>query len=107
MLAVLYILTAKAGLLLATLAGPITIVWPPAGFALAALLLGGLRLWPGLALGAALLNASLGLPLITTGGIGLGNTLEAVLAVLLLRRLAFRPAMDRLQDVGALLSRQP
>src|SRR5262249_12469877 len=75
-LAVLYILTARAGLQLATVGAPVTLVWPPSGLALAALLLGGLRLWPGLALGATLANASAGLTLLTAGGIGAGNTLE-------------------------------
>ncbi|HZS87040.1 MAG TPA: MASE1 domain-containing protein [Chloroflexota bacterium] len=102
-LAVLYVLTARAGLRLATVAGPVTLVWPPAGLDLAALWLGGLRLWPGLALGVVLINVSTGGTLVSDVGIGLGNTLEAVLPVLLLRRVDFRPSLDRLRDVGALL----
>lgn len=60
-------------------------VWPPAGIALAALWLFGPELWPGIALGVGLLSLSTGLPLLPSLGIAAGNTLEAYLAVRLLR----------------------
>jgi signal transduction histidine kinase/integral membrane sensor domain MASE1 len=104
LLAVLYILVAKVGLLLATVGAQVTLVWPPTGLALAALLLGGLRLWPGVALGATLVNLSTGVSLATACGMGTGNTLEAVLAVLLLRRLDIQPSLQRLRDVVALVA---
>jgi len=56
-LAAVYFAAAKGGLLLATVGAQVTLVWPPTGLALAALLLGGPRLWPGVALGATLVNA--------------------------------------------------
>ena len=56
-LAAVYVAAAKGGLLLATEGAQVTLVWPPTGLALAALLLGGPRLWPGVALGATLMNA--------------------------------------------------
>jgi PAS domain S-box-containing protein len=78
--------------------------WPPAGLALAALLLLGIRYWPGIAIGAFLVNASAGIPLAGAAGIGVGNTLEAVVGALLLQRVArFRPSLDRLKDVLALV----
>ncbi|WP_324631060.1 MASE1 domain-containing protein [Phormidium sp. CCY1219] len=49
-----YILTAKLGLVLASLPGNVTAVWPPSGFSLAAVLLLGDRLWPGIFLGSFL-----------------------------------------------------
>src|SRR5439155_4947558 len=77
--------------------------WPPAGLALAALLLLGVRYWPGIAIGAFLVNASAGVPLAGAAGIGVGNTLEAVVGALLLQRVArFRPSLERLRDVLAL-----
>jgi PAS domain S-box-containing protein len=103
LLAALYFGAAKAGLLLATVGAQVTLAWPPTGIALTILLLGGLRLWPGVAIGAILVNASTGVPLATACGMGTGNTLEAVLAVLLLRRVEFHPSLDRLRDVFALL----
>lgn len=100
-----YVAAAKVGLSLAYENSSITAVWAPSGIALAALLLGGLRLWPAVALGAFLANAFIGgdLGVVTATGITIGNTLEAVVAVVLLRRVGFRPALDRVRDVAALV----
>src|SRR6267142_1736790 len=51
-----YFFTARFGLLLDAVSGFATLVWPPTGIALAALLLFGRRLWPGVLLGAACVN---------------------------------------------------
>jgi integral membrane sensor domain MASE1 len=56
LLAVVYFGVAKASLLLAIPPGYATPVWPPSGIGLAALLLFGNRLWPGIWVGAALVN---------------------------------------------------
>jgi signal transduction histidine kinase len=103
MLAVLYFAAAKLGLRFATVGAQVTFVWPPTGLALAALLLGGRRLWPGVALGAIAVNASTGVTVATACGMGLGNTLEALLGAGLLRRLAVEPSLARLRDVFALV----
>ena len=102
-LTAVYVAAAKGGLLLATVGAQVTLVWPPTGIALAALLLGGSRLWPGVALGATLVNASTGVPLATACGMGTGNTLEALVAAGLLRRLRVQPSLERLRDVAALV----
>jgi signal transduction histidine kinase/ActR/RegA family two-component response regulator len=78
-----------------------TLVWPPSGLALAGLLLLGRRLWPGIALGAFLVNAWMGAPPPVAVGIALGNTLEAVAAAWLLGRLEFSSALTRLRDASA------
>ncbi len=75
-------------------------VWPPSGIALAALLLWGHRLWPGVFIGAFVLNVvavdSLGAAL----AIATGNTLEAVFAALLINRFANgREAFERAKDI--------
>jgi len=99
-LAVIYFGTAKLGLLLSFVLGNNTLVWPPTGVALAALLLCGSHLWPGIALGAFLSSASSGVPLAVAWGVSAGNTLEALFAVFLLRRVVrFHNALERLQDV--------
>jgi integral membrane sensor domain MASE1 len=99
-LAVVYFGVAKLGLLLSLVLGNNTLVWPPTGIALAALLLLGPHLWPGVALGSFLAVASSGVPLTVAGGISVGNTLEALFAVFLLRRVVgFQNALERLQDV--------
>src|SRR5213595_3901049 len=57
-LAVVYFAAAKFGLSLAFATKQVTAVWPPTGIALAALLLFGWRLWPGVFLGALVANAT-------------------------------------------------
>jgi len=95
---------AKVGLSLAFETGSVTAVWPPTGIALAALVLWGYRIWPGVALGALLANSWTGVPLVAVLGITAGNTLEAFTGAYLLRRLAdFRPSLERVRDVVALV----
>src|SRR2546423_9037854 len=84
----LYFGCGKFGLSLATLNASASAVWPPTGLALAVLLLLGYRLWPGIFLGAFLVNITTQGGIATTLGIACGNTLEAVVAVWLLRRFA-------------------
>src|SRR3989442_2450418 len=96
---------AKLGLLAAVAQKVVSSAWPPSGVALATLLLLGLRYWPGIAVGALLLNWTAGVPAAGAAGIALGNTLEAVCAVSLLRRVAeFRPSLERLPDLVALVT---
>ena len=101
-LAVLYFLSARLGLRLEAISGVATPVWPPTGLSLAALLIFGPQVWPGVALGAFAANASVGEPLPIALAITIGNTLEALLGSYLLRRVAFHTALDRLRDVLAL-----
>jgi serine phosphatase RsbU (regulator of sigma subunit) len=103
LVALAYFGAAKLGLELAFGTPNVTAIWPPAGIALAALVLGGPRLWPGVALGAFLANVTTDVPLYTTAGITLGNTLEALAAAWLLRRGGFRPSMPRLADAFMLV----
>jgi PAS domain S-box-containing protein len=104
LLAVTYFAAAKLGLSLATMHGNVTLVWPPTGIALAALLRFGYGAWPGVALGALLINASTSVSLPTAAGIAAGNTLEAVVGVYLLHRVTrFRSSLERLQDVLGLV----
>jgi integral membrane sensor domain MASE1 len=104
-LAGVYYAAAKLGLSLAFTTPSVTAVWPPTGIALAALLVFGYRLWPGIALGAFLANAWTDVPLYTALGITIGNTLEALVGAYLLNRVAgFRPSLDRVRDVLALFA---
>src|SRR6266568_1295399 len=99
-----YFAAARVGLLAAVAQPVVSSAWPPSGVALAALLLLGLRLWPGVALGAFLLNWTAGVSAPGAAGIALGNTLEAVAGAWLLGRvLDFRPSLERVRDVIALV----
>ncbi len=86
-LALCYFAAAKVSLVFAIPPGYATAVWPPSGIALAALLLWGVRAWPGVWLGAALTNYSIDLSMPAALGIATGNTLEGVCAALLVSRL--------------------
>lgn len=101
--AAVYVGAAKVGLSLSVAHGNATPVWAPTGIAIAALILFGSRLWPGVLLGAFLANATTPVPLWASGLIACGNTLEAIVGSLLMRRFGFRPWMDRGRDVLALV----
>ena len=86
-LAIAYFAAAKASLLLAIPPGYATAVWPPSGIALAALMLYGMRFWPGVWLGAVLVNFTIDQSVGLACAIATGNTLEAVCAAWLAQRL--------------------
>jgi signal transduction histidine kinase len=103
-LASVYLVAARAGLMVDAVAGFASLVWPPSGLALAALLLFGKRLWPGVLLGAFLANLLTGAPALVALGIAVGNTLEAVLAAYALRRIpGFEVSLERVVDVVGLI----
>jgi PAS domain S-box-containing protein len=99
----LYIGTAKLGIELPVARGVVTPVWAPTGIALSAIILFGPRLWPAIAIGALVANATSGASLPVAAFISLGNTLEAVAGATLLRRAAFNPRLERVRDVLALV----
>jgi len=100
-----YFVAARLGLSLATLAEQVSIVWPASGIALAVLLLFGYRFWPGIAVGAFLVNWGTHEPPAVALGIAAGNTLEAVLGAWLLRQgRGFGNSLERLRDVLALVA---
>ncbi|MEU6423424.1 MASE1 domain-containing protein [Streptomyces spiralis] len=101
--AALYLGSAKLGLLQQLVRGQVTPLWPPSGIALASLLLCGPRVWPGIALGAFLVNVSLGPSLPAVLAIAAGNTLAPLCSYALLRRTGFRAELDRLRDALALI----
>jgi PAS domain S-box-containing protein len=104
LLAAVYYAAAKIGLRLAYLNGTVTALWPPVGVGIAALMLYGTRLWPGIVIGD-LLVADFSSPLGTVLGQTLGNTLEVVVAAMLLRRLVgSRTGLEQVGDVFALVA---
>jgi PAS domain S-box-containing protein len=98
-----YLGAAKIGIELPAAQGVVTPVWAPTGIAIAALFLGGVRLWPAVTVGAFLANATSGADIPVAAVIAVGNTLEAVVGSVLLRRAGVRPALDRVRDVLALI----
>ena len=77
-----------------------TAVWAPTGVTLAAFLLMGYRVWPGIFLGAFLVNITTAGSVATSLGIATGNTLEGVVGAYLVNRFANgRHAFARSQDI--------
>ncbi len=87
-LAVIYFLSAKFGLKFAFVHASSTAIWPPTGIAIAALLLFGYRLWPGIFIGAFFANVTTAGSILTSLGIATGNTLEGFFAAYLVNNLA-------------------
>jgi signal transduction histidine kinase len=85
-LAAVYFAAARLGLSMASVHTNVSPVWPPTGIAIAALILLGNRVWPGIMVGAFLANLATGISIATAGGIAAGNTLEALSAAFLLHR---------------------
>jgi signal transduction histidine kinase/CHASE1-domain containing sensor protein/CheY-like chemotaxis protein/integral membrane sensor domain MASE1 len=86
-LALLYFAAARLGLVLATVNQSASPVWPASGLAVAALALGGRRMWPAIALGAFIANSLVGGPL-SALPISCGNTLEALIGCWIIARAA-------------------
>jgi len=100
LIAVVYFAAAELGLSLASVHENVTPVWPPTGIAIASLLIFGLRVWPGVFLGALAANLLTSIPLASTFGIAIGNTLEAIVAWSLLKRSkGWRKSFDSVGDV--------
>jgi PAS domain S-box-containing protein len=99
-LLLVYVLAGKLGLAFAFVHASATPVWPPAGIALAALLLFGNRVWPAIFVGAFIVNVTTAGSALTSLGIAAGNTLEALIGAYLVRRFARGPAVfERAQDI--------
>ena len=115
-LAAVYFGCGAFGLSLALVNKSASAVWPPSGIALAALLLGGIRLWPGVFAGAFLVNILTQGSVATSLAIATGNTLEAFIGAKLVFRFAngalafdrFVPPYEatlvkHLRDAGAII----
>src|SRR5438477_4821083 len=84
------------------LSGSVALVWPPAGIALAGILLFGVRFWPGVAIGAILFSFCDGVPFgFFTFGTAVGNTVGAVICAFLLKKAGtFDKRLERLHDAA-------
>jgi diguanylate cyclase (GGDEF)-like protein len=83
-----YFVAGKLSLRLAYVHPSATVVWPPTGIALAALLVLGLRFWPAILVGAFVVNVTTAGSVATSLGIATGNMLEAVVGCYLVNRFA-------------------
>lgn len=99
LLGVVYVIAGKLGLSLAIVHPSASAVWAPSGIALAALIVMGYRVWPGIFLGALIVNVTTAGSIFTSLGIATGNTLEGLIGAYLVNRFANgRDAFERPQD---------
>jgi diguanylate cyclase (GGDEF)-like protein len=99
-LAVVYFVAGKLGLELAYVHASATAVWPCTGIAIAALLVYGFEIWPGILIGAFLVNLTTAGNVGTSIGIAAGNTLEGLAGWYLVSKLAAgKEAFARAQDI--------
>jgi diguanylate cyclase (GGDEF)-like protein len=99
-LAVVYFCAAKLGLLFAFVNPSATAVWAPTGITLAAFLIFGFRVWPGIFLGAFFANLTTAGSVLTSIAVATGNTLEGVVGCYLVMRFARgRQVFERAQDI--------
>ncbi len=104
LLAVLYAGIAKVALVLFATNGIVSLIWPPSGLALAALLLGGRQYWPGVLVGAFAAHLWTGSPLPVALLVGVGNLLGALLSYgWLTAQPGFSIDFDRLRHFRQLL----
>jgi PAS domain S-box-containing protein len=99
-LAALYFAAGSFGLSLHAIGGVATLLWAPSAIGLAVVLLYGLRWWPGIALGAFVMLASRGIPVVPSLTTVAFNLVEVYAGWLLLVRVfRFRLELDRVRDV--------
>ncbi len=98
-LALAYWLCDRTGPAVSQLGTDVTLVWPPAGIALAALLRWGLGVWPGIAIGAFLAAPGDAQPVWLAVMLAIGSTLGPTLAAMVLRREGLHCELDRRRDV--------
>jgi integral membrane sensor domain MASE1 len=97
--AIIYFVAGKLGLYFAAYNPSSSSVWPAAGIAIAALLLGGFRFWPAVFLGAFFVNVTTSGSSLTSLEIATGNTLEALVGAYLTMRYANGgKILERVQD---------
>ncbi len=99
-LAVVYFVAGRLGLQLAYVHASATAVWPCTGIAVAALLVYGYRVWPGILIGAFLVNLTTAGTVATSIAIAGGNTLEALAGCYLVNSFAHgKEAFQRAHDI--------
>lgn len=98
-ISLVYFALAKLGLSFTTVADNVTLIWPPSGLALFALLVFGRGFWLWVMLGAFTVNITTDASLGACIGIAIGNTLEAVVAFSVLNYFGFNKRLSGVRDV--------
>ena len=98
-LAIAYALLALSVLSFTLANGNVTLLWLPGGIGLAALLIGGIRLWPAIFIGATTAGLMMHDALWVSLLIAVGNSLESIFAARLLAKLKnFKSDLNKPRD---------
>ena len=98
LLAGCYFSSAQLGLQLVPHRGIIAAIWPPSGVALAAVLMLGMRVWPGITIGALASALLHGHTPIVALSLTAGGTAAAVMGAWMLRSLGFHAGIQRVRE---------
>ena len=94
-----YVLCGRAGLTTLPSGQYAALIWPATGVALAALVRLGLSMWPGVWLGALLVEVATGAPWWVAALLAFGNTLGPALAAWVMHRDGLHPELNRRRDL--------
>ena len=104
LVAAAYVATGWLGLIIPYAGSHITLVWLPAGIAVAALFRWSSAIWPAVFVSAFLVNLIIGSAWPLAAGIAIGNTLGPILTVRWLKQAHFHPSFDRQQDIALFIA---
>lgn len=99
LLGVAYYLSGLVGLDIQSAQTGITPFWPPSGIALAAFIIFGLRLWPGIFIGMIAIAIGAGVPVWIAILAATGSVFESVIPILIARRYGFNGTLDTLKQL--------
>ena len=105
LLAAVYLVSGMLGRASSFMGGEVALVWPPAGIALAAVLIFGYRIWWGVLVGAWVFTFMRGSPFgFFTVATAIGNTVGALVCAYLLERfVSFENSMARLKHAAGFI----
>lgn len=100
LLTMVEVIVGSIGFELGLMGHHVSMVWPPAGVSVAALLLLGYRVWPAVAIGAFLTSYGNNAPLVFCVASSLANVSEALLSAWLLEHyVQIRHSLERVRDI--------
>jgi signal transduction histidine kinase len=102
--ALLFFTAAKVGYSFALYKDLVSLIWPPAGIALALVLVYGYRILPGIAIGSIILSISNGSNFIFAAGSLVSQMAEPALGAFLLTKFGFDKRISKISDIVKLLT---
>ncbi len=96
---IVYFFSGMIGLEMQSAQTGITPFWPPSGVALAAFVIFGFRLWPGVYLGMGMIAYSVGVPLWVAFISATGSILEVIIPLFIVQKYGFKTSLNSLHHL--------